>query len=237
MPAQPVKPLRQDERAVSNTQAVAAAPAPVRPVRVGGSIKTPTKTKDVRPIYPPIAQSARVSGVVIVEATIDADGSVKDATVLRSIPLLDQAALEAIHTDIPRRCCHPRHHDAHCEFHAPISQLSTARGDAPKSALLVFGRSRRNRPRRANRRHEKRARVVGIGARTRHICRVTAKRRARELPIRSGGRLLPHDCGQAGERPRRAKPMPTEVTKVYSGKTRARCDRNVNYAGRRKQRS
>ena len=71
-------------------------PPPAAPVRVGGNIKTPTKTKDVRPVYPPIAQSARVSGVVIIEATIGADGKVKDAKVLRSIPLLDQAALDAV---------------------------------------------------------------------------------------------------------------------------------------------
>src|SRR5574339_1208310 len=71
-------------------------PPPQAPVRVGGNIKTPTKIKDVRPVYPPIAQSARVSGMVIIEATIGADGRVKDAKVLRSIPLLDQAALDAV---------------------------------------------------------------------------------------------------------------------------------------------
>ena len=71
-------------------------PPPSAPVRVGGNIKPPTKTKDVRPVYPPIAQSARVQGVVIIEATIGADGKVKDAKVLRSIPLLDQAAVDAV---------------------------------------------------------------------------------------------------------------------------------------------
>ena len=71
-------------------------PPPSAPVRVGGNIKAPTKTQDVKPVYPPIAQSARVQGVVIIEATIGADGRVKDAKVLRSIPLLDQAALDAV---------------------------------------------------------------------------------------------------------------------------------------------
>jgi protein TonB len=71
-------------------------PPPAAPVRVGGNIKAPTKTKDVRPIYPAIAQSARVQGVVIIEATIGPDGRVRDAKVLRSIPLLDQAALDAV---------------------------------------------------------------------------------------------------------------------------------------------
>jgi protein TonB len=71
-------------------------PPPSAPVRVGGNIKAPTKTRNVNPVYPPIAQSARVQGVVIIEATIGPDGRVKDAKVLRSIPLLDQAALDAV---------------------------------------------------------------------------------------------------------------------------------------------
>ena len=71
-------------------------PPPPAPVRVGGNIKPPTKTKDVRPTYPAIAQSARVQGVVIVEATIGPDGRVAEAKVLRSIPLLDAAALDAV---------------------------------------------------------------------------------------------------------------------------------------------
>ena len=71
-------------------------PPPAAPVRVGGNIKPPNKIKNVPPVYPPIAQSARVQGVVIIEATIGPDGKVKDARVLRSIPLLDQAALDAV---------------------------------------------------------------------------------------------------------------------------------------------
>ena len=71
-------------------------PPPDGPVRVGSGIKTPTKTKDVRPLYPPAAQSAGIQGVVIIEATVDAAGRVSDAKVLRSIPDLDEAALAAV---------------------------------------------------------------------------------------------------------------------------------------------
>jgi len=67
-----------------------------RAVRVGGQIKAPTKTRNVQPVYPLIAQSARVQGVVIIEATIDPSGRIADTRVLRSIPLLDQAALDAV---------------------------------------------------------------------------------------------------------------------------------------------
>jgi len=65
-------------------------------VRIGGLVMAPTKTKHVNPIYPDIAKTAKVQGVVIIEARIDTDGRVSNARVLRSIPLLDQAALDAV---------------------------------------------------------------------------------------------------------------------------------------------
>jgi protein TonB len=71
-----------------------AATAP--PLRPGGDIKRPVKIRDATPAYPTLAQAARVEGVVIVEATIGPDGKVLDARVLRSIPLLDAAALDAV---------------------------------------------------------------------------------------------------------------------------------------------
>lgn len=65
-------------------------------VRVGGKLKPPAKVKDVKPVYPEAAKSAKVQGVVILEAVIGADGKVVDAKVLRSVPALDQAALDAV---------------------------------------------------------------------------------------------------------------------------------------------
>jgi protein TonB len=69
---------------------------PDTPFRVGGVIRPPTKIKDVRPVYPTIAQAARVEGMVIIETTIGPTGRVLDAKVIRSVPLLDAAALEAV---------------------------------------------------------------------------------------------------------------------------------------------
>jgi TonB family protein len=71
-------------------------PPPDGTVRVGNGIKTPTKIKDVRPAYPPEALDAKIQGVVILEATLDRDGRVADARILRSIPGLDEAALTAV---------------------------------------------------------------------------------------------------------------------------------------------
>jgi TonB family protein len=65
-------------------------------VRVGGAIRNPMKTKNVLPVYPAVAKSARVGGTVLVEATIGPDGKVADARVVKSVPLLDQAALDAV---------------------------------------------------------------------------------------------------------------------------------------------
>ena len=69
---------------------------PAAPVRVGGNIQAPKKTKDVKPIYPPEAQSARIQGIVILEITVGTDGKVTNARPVRSIPLLDEAAIDAV---------------------------------------------------------------------------------------------------------------------------------------------
>lgn len=70
--------------------------ARLTPIRVGGGIRVPTKTQDVKPVYPAAAQAARVQGVVIIEALVDSSGSIANARVLRSIPMLDDAALGAV---------------------------------------------------------------------------------------------------------------------------------------------
>jgi TonB family protein len=82
--------------AKEKADAAARAKAKMAAVRPGGRIMEPKKIKDVQPVYPAIAQSARVSGAVTIEATIGSDGKVIDAKVVRSIPLLDQAALDAV---------------------------------------------------------------------------------------------------------------------------------------------
>ncbi len=67
-----------------------------QPVRVGGAVKAPTKIKNVWPVYPQVARDSNVSGVVILEVRIDAEGNVTDARVIRSVALLDEAAQEAV---------------------------------------------------------------------------------------------------------------------------------------------
>lgn len=74
----------------------AAAAAPVQPLRVGGTIREPKKLKNVPPAYPPAAIQARLQGTVILECQIGEDGRVARVKVLRGVPLLDEAATEAV---------------------------------------------------------------------------------------------------------------------------------------------
>jgi TonB family protein len=64
--------------------------------RIGGALKPPER--EGVPHYPPDARAAGIKGVVLAEVVIAPDGGVSAARVVRSIPLLDEAALEAVKT-------------------------------------------------------------------------------------------------------------------------------------------
>jgi TonB family protein len=59
-------------------------------------VRAPSRIIDKKPIYPPTARNAGVGGVVILSVMIDTNGDVAAAKVVRSIPLLDRAALDAV---------------------------------------------------------------------------------------------------------------------------------------------
>ncbi len=69
---------------------------PVTPIRLHSGIVAPRKIHDVTPIYPATARTLKLQGMVILEAVIGVDGRVESARVLRSLPLLDEAALGAV---------------------------------------------------------------------------------------------------------------------------------------------
>lgn len=104
-PVEPRAPFEVDTGIVGGVddvdKVIAQLPPPVvatppEPLRVGGAIRQPQRVRHVQPVYPPIAQSARIEGIVIIEATIGEDGQVINARILRSVPLLDQAAIDAV---------------------------------------------------------------------------------------------------------------------------------------------
>jgi protein TonB len=70
--------------------------APSEPIRVGGNVREPRALKMVPPIYPQLASRARVSGTVVLEATITEQGTVEEIRVISGHPLLIEAAMACV---------------------------------------------------------------------------------------------------------------------------------------------
>jgi TonB family protein len=66
-----------------------SSPLPLR----GGQ---PVKLFDVKPTYPKQARDAGIAGNVVLQITVGTDGAVTDARILRGIPELNDAALQAV---------------------------------------------------------------------------------------------------------------------------------------------
>jgi periplasmic protein TonB len=81
---------------IGRVERPAPPPPPPTPIRLHEGMQPPRKIVAVAPAYPALARVARVEGVVILEAVIDAHGRVESVRVLRSIATLDQAAVEAV---------------------------------------------------------------------------------------------------------------------------------------------
>ena len=64
--------------------------------RAGQGVQAPKRIAGSPPEYPQIARDVKVQGVVILEAVINEHGEVGRVKVLRSIPLLDNAAIAAV---------------------------------------------------------------------------------------------------------------------------------------------
>ena len=76
--------------------AAPALRAQEEPLTAGSAgVPAPKRTKTVAPEYPAEAQSQGIRGIVILELTIDKEGKVGDVKVIRSVPGLDEAALDA----------------------------------------------------------------------------------------------------------------------------------------------
>ena len=60
------------------------------------AVPEPEPVRKVEPVYPELARRARVSGDVILEITIDKEGSVRDARVAEGYPMLNDAAIRTV---------------------------------------------------------------------------------------------------------------------------------------------
>jgi protein TonB len=69
---------------------------PVKRMRIAAKVAEANLIHDVAPHYPPEAGRARIEGTVVLMAVIGKDGSVQDVQVESGLPMLAQAAMEAV---------------------------------------------------------------------------------------------------------------------------------------------
>jgi protein TonB len=79
------------------------APAPVvkvekpkGPVRVSSGVVAGNAISQPKPVYPPIARAAHVSGAVVLHAIISKEGTIKNLEVISGPEMLKNSALEAV---------------------------------------------------------------------------------------------------------------------------------------------
>lgn len=76
--------------------AKAPDPSPVKRVRLAARVVEANLVHDVTPAYPPEAGRARIEGTVVLWAVIGKDGSVQEVRVESGLPILAQAAIDAV---------------------------------------------------------------------------------------------------------------------------------------------
>jgi protein TonB len=74
----------------------APEPTPIKRIRLAARVVEANLIYDVAPKYPPEAGRARVEGTVVLMAVISKDGSVQDVRVESGLPILAQAAMDAV---------------------------------------------------------------------------------------------------------------------------------------------
>jgi len=81
---------------IGNTPvAVPKVAAPTR-VRVSAGVQAGNLINQVKPVYPAIAKSARISGAVVLQAEISKQGTIENLRVISGHPMLVQNALDAV---------------------------------------------------------------------------------------------------------------------------------------------
>ena len=74
----------------------AAAPSGPKQITVGGDVEEAMLLHQVRPVYPPMARAARITGTVRMKAVIGTDGTIKNLTAMSGHPMLLDAAMNAV---------------------------------------------------------------------------------------------------------------------------------------------
>ena len=74
---------------------LASSSSGARPI-AGSDVPEPRRTRDAQADYPSKALLAGVTGSVVIELVIDSKGNVREATAVKSVPDLDEAAVKAV---------------------------------------------------------------------------------------------------------------------------------------------
>jgi len=91
---------------IGSVPSAALPPPPPPPVKavdtkpkritIGGNVQQAKLVRQPKPVYPPLAKQARISGIVHLAAVISKDGTIQDLKVISGHPLLIPSALEAV---------------------------------------------------------------------------------------------------------------------------------------------
>lgn len=88
---------------IGSVPSAAPPPPKVKPkpkvpkrIRVGGMVQSARLIRQPKPVYPPLARQARISGTVRFNAIIGKDGHIKNLTLVSGHPLLVPAATAAV---------------------------------------------------------------------------------------------------------------------------------------------
>jgi protein TonB len=92
LPHPPAPPPRTEQV----TPRKPATAAPSKPIPVSTGVQAAKLITQIKPAYPPLAVSARISGTVRLVAIIGQEGGIRNLQVISGHPLLTQAALDAV---------------------------------------------------------------------------------------------------------------------------------------------
>jgi protein TonB len=83
---------------IGATTAAPAVPKAATPqrVRVSQGVSEGLLVHQVRPVYPPLARSARIQGSVVLQAVIGKDGAIQNLRLVSGHPMLTAAAMDAV---------------------------------------------------------------------------------------------------------------------------------------------
>jgi protein TonB len=66
------------------------------PITIGGHVEPATLVEQTKPVYPAVARTARIEGIVVLEGTINVRGKIENLHAVSGHPMLLEAAIKAV---------------------------------------------------------------------------------------------------------------------------------------------